>query len=99
MKFINSMFTLLIYLLKHALLSRSGCKVKGKPVLQHSTNIDAFHIEDSAASSHLGCTKLVLAFSSLSPYFSDKCCEKCEEGLTRKICRINLKQQSVLPQE
>ena len=96
MNFMKSMFTLLTYLLKHALLSRGGCKVTGKPVLQHLTNIDAFDIEDSATFFPLRCAKLVLAFSSLSPYFSDKCREKCEEKLTRKICQISLKQQSFL---
>ena len=93
------MFALLTYLLKHVLLWRRGWKIKGEPVLQHLTNIDAFDIEDATPSFKLRCVKRVLAFCFLSPYFWNKCWEKCEERLTSKICRINVTQQSVLFQE
>ena len=42
--------------------------VKGKPVFQHLTNIDAFDIEDFAKSFNLGYAQWVLAFCSISPY-------------------------------
>ena len=60
------MFALLTYLLKHVLLWRRGWKIKGEPVLQHLTNIDAFDIEDATPSFKLRCVKRVLAFCFLS---------------------------------
>ena len=71
------MFSLFIYLLKHAPLQRHRSKLKGKPALKHLTNVDAFDIEDSTTSFKLRCAKRVLAFCSvsLSPYFSEKCWE------------------------
>ena len=60
------MFSLFIYLLKHAPLRRHRSKLKGKPALKHLTNVDAFDIEDSTTSFKLRCAKRVLAFCSVS---------------------------------
>ena len=69
------MFSLFIYLLKHAPLRRHRSKLKEKPALKHLTNVDAFDIEDSTTSFKLRCAKRVLAFFSVSLHIFRKSAE------------------------